>query len=67
MPYPPSAYELHQRKRWLRHDMHLWIRHDAARWVKPGTDQASALAEEHFEWMGRGTTFPALFSTDLGD
>jgi hypothetical protein len=40
MPYPPSAYELHQRKRWLRHDMHLWIRHDAARWVKPGTDPA---------------------------
>jgi hypothetical protein len=40
MPQPPSAYELHQRKRWLRHDMHLWIRHDAARWVKPGTDPA---------------------------
>ncbi|MEA2890724.1 MAG: hypothetical protein QOI05_1517 [Bradyrhizobium sp.] len=40
MAYPPSAYELHQRKRWLRHDMHLWIRHDAARWVKPGTDPA---------------------------
>src|SRR3954467_13088822 len=40
MPYPPSAYELHQRKRWLRHDMHLWIRHDAARWVKPGVDPA---------------------------
>jgi hypothetical protein len=40
MAYPPSAYEVHQRKRWLRHDMHLWIRHDAARWVKPGTDPA---------------------------
>jgi hypothetical protein len=40
MPYSPSAYEVHQRKRWLRHDMHLWIRHDAARWVKPGTDPA---------------------------
>jgi hypothetical protein len=40
MPQPPSAYALHQRKRWLRHDMHLWIRHDAARWVKPGTDPA---------------------------
>jgi hypothetical protein len=40
MPRPPSAYEVHQRKRWLRHDMHLWIRHDAARWVKPGTDPA---------------------------
>jgi hypothetical protein len=40
MPYPPSAYEVHQHKRWLRHDMHLWIRHDAARWVKPGTDPA---------------------------
>ena len=42
MPYPPSAYEVHQHKRWLRHDMHLWIRHDAARWVKPGTDPADA-------------------------
>jgi hypothetical protein len=40
MAYPPSAYEVHQRQRWLRHDMHLWIRHDAARWVKPGTDPA---------------------------
>src|SRR4051794_26643271 len=40
MPQPPSAYELHQRQRWLRHDMHLWIRHDAARWVKPGVDPA---------------------------
>src|SRR3954468_5156181 len=40
MPYPPSAYEVHQHKRWLRHDMHLWIRHDAARWVKPGVDPA---------------------------
>src|SRR3954467_5233847 len=40
MPYPPSAYELHQRQRWQRHDMHLWIRHDAARWVKPGVDPA---------------------------
>src|SRR3954467_3680413 len=40
MPYPPSAYEVHQHKRRLRHDMHLWIRHDAARWVKPGTDPA---------------------------
>jgi hypothetical protein len=40
MPYPPSAYDLHQHKRWLRHDAHLWIRHDAARWVKPGTDPA---------------------------
>src|SRR5258708_34387846 len=38
MPQPPSAYDLHQRARWLRHDAHLWIRHDAARWVKPGTD-----------------------------
>jgi hypothetical protein len=36
----PSAYALHQRQRWLRHDAHLWIRHDAARWVKPGTDPA---------------------------
>jgi hypothetical protein len=40
MPQPPSAYDLHQRRRWLRHDAHLWIRHDAARWVKPGTDPA---------------------------
>jgi hypothetical protein len=40
MPHPPSAYDLHQRKRWTRHDAHLWIRHDAARWVKPGTDPA---------------------------
>src|SRR3954451_11305625 len=40
MLYPPSAYEVHQHKRWLRHDIHLWIRHDAARWVKPGTDPA---------------------------
>src|SRR3954451_12166793 len=40
MLYPPSAYEVHQHKRWLRHDAHLWIRHDAARWLKPGTDPA---------------------------
>jgi hypothetical protein len=40
MPQPPSAYEVHQRERWLRHDAHLWIRNDAARWVKPGTDPA---------------------------
>jgi hypothetical protein len=38
MPYPPSAYELHQQQRWLRHDAHLWIRHDYARWLKPGAD-----------------------------
>jgi hypothetical protein len=40
MPYPPSAYDLHQRQRWLRHDAHLWIRHDAARFLPPGTDPA---------------------------
>jgi hypothetical protein len=40
MPQPPSAYDLHQRERWLRHDAHLWIRHDLARWLKPGTDPA---------------------------
>ena len=40
MPQPPSAYDLHQRERWTRHDAHLWIRHDAARWLKPGTDPA---------------------------
>jgi hypothetical protein len=38
MPQPPSAYDLHQRERWLRHDAHLWLRHDYARWLKPGTD-----------------------------
>jgi hypothetical protein len=40
MPHPPSAYDLHQRQRWTRHDAHLWIRHDAARFYKPGTDLA---------------------------
>jgi Bacterial CdiA-CT RNAse A domain len=40
MPQPPSAYDLHQRERWTRHDAHLWIRPDAARWLKPGTDPA---------------------------
>jgi hypothetical protein len=40
MPYPPSAYDLHQRERWTRHDAHLWIRHDAARFFPPGTDPA---------------------------
>jgi hypothetical protein len=40
MPYPPSAYDLHQRERWTRHDAHLWIRQDAARFYKPGTDLA---------------------------
>jgi hypothetical protein len=38
MPQPPSAYDLHQRERWTRHDTHLWLRHDFARWLKPGTD-----------------------------
>ena len=45
MPYPPSAYDLHQLKRWTRHDAHLWIRHDAARWLKPGTDPAEVYPE----------------------
>ena len=40
MPQSPSAYDLHQRQRWLRHDAHLWLRHDYARWLKPGTDPA---------------------------
>jgi hypothetical protein len=40
MPQPPSAYDLHQRQRWTRHDAHLWIRHDAARFLPPGTDPA---------------------------
>ena len=40
MPQPPSAYDLHQRQRWLRHDAHLWLRHDYKRWLKPGTDPA---------------------------
>jgi hypothetical protein len=38
MPYPPSAYDAHQRERWTRHDAHLWIRNDFARWLKPGSD-----------------------------
>src|SRR3954447_945186 len=38
MPHPPSAYDLHQRQRWLRHDAHLWLRHDFARWLKPGAN-----------------------------
>ena len=38
MPKPPSAYDLHQQSRWLRHDAHLWLRHDFARWLNPGTD-----------------------------
>jgi len=40
MPQPLSAYDMHQRQRWLRHDAQLWIRHDFARWLKPGTDPA---------------------------
>jgi hypothetical protein len=40
MPQPPSAYDAHQRQRWLRHDAHLWIRHDAARFLPPGVDPA---------------------------
>jgi hypothetical protein len=40
MPHPPSAYDLHQQQRWLRHDAHLWLRHDYARWLKPGADPA---------------------------
>jgi hypothetical protein len=43
MPYPPSAYDLHQRERWTRHDAHLWIRHDAARWLAPGTDPPTCI------------------------
>jgi hypothetical protein len=45
LPHPPSAYDLHQQQRWLRHDAHLWIRHDAARWLKPGTDPAEVFPE----------------------
>jgi hypothetical protein len=40
MPQPPSAYDAHQRERWLRHDAQLWIRHDAARFLLPGMDPA---------------------------
>src|SRR5882757_6748212 len=40
MPQPPSAYDVHQRQRWTRHDAHLWIRPDAARFFPPGTDPA---------------------------
>ena len=40
MPPPPSAYDPHQRQRWMRHDAHLWIRHDFARWLQPGADPA---------------------------
>jgi len=42
MPYPPSAYDLHQQQRWLRHDAHLWLRHDAARFLPPGADPEEA-------------------------
>jgi hypothetical protein len=45
MPQPPSAYDLHQRQRWTRHDAHLWLRHDYARWLKPGTDPAEVFPE----------------------
>ena len=45
MPQPPSAYDLHQRERWTRHDAHLWLRHDYARWLKPGTDPADVFPE----------------------
>jgi hypothetical protein len=48
-----------------------------ARWPAPGGPLLmelrptllfmSALAEERFEWMARGTSFPALLSTDFGD
>ena len=45
MPQPPSAYDLHQRERWTRHDAHLWIRHDAARFLPPGADPAEVFPE----------------------
>jgi hypothetical protein len=45
MPQPPSAYDLHQQQRWLRHDAHLWIRPDFARWLKPGNDPAEVFPE----------------------
>jgi hypothetical protein len=45
MPQPASAYDVHQRERWLRHDAHLWIRPDFARWLKPGTDPAEVFPE----------------------
>jgi hypothetical protein len=45
MSQPPSAYDLHQRERWTRHDAHLWIRPDFARWLKPGTDPAEVYPE----------------------
>jgi hypothetical protein len=48
MPHPPSAYDLHQQQRWLRHDAHLWLRHDYACWLKPGTD-----AEELYPHLKR--------------
>jgi hypothetical protein len=40
MSQPLSAYDLHQRERWTRHDAHLWIRYDAARFLPPGIDPA---------------------------
>ena len=40
MPRHSSAYEAHQRARWLRHDAHLWIQPNPARFLAPGTDPA---------------------------
>jgi hypothetical protein len=58
MPRPPSAYDLHQRDYWLRHDAHRFIRHDFKRFLKPGTDPADvypALARAHAEPYIRDT------------
>jgi hypothetical protein len=43
MSQRPSAYDAHQRARWIRHDAHLWIQPDIARWMKPGVDPADVI------------------------
>jgi hypothetical protein len=40
MSHHPSAYDVHQQQRWMRHDAHLWMQPDPARFLAPGTDPA---------------------------
>ena len=40
MSHRSSAYDAHQRQRWMRHDAHLWMQPNPARFLLPGTDPA---------------------------
>jgi hypothetical protein len=68
MPQRLSAYDAHQRDRWLRHDAHLWMQPNPARFLKPGTDPADvypALARQRDQARQRDAAKAAAFQAKV--